>query len=65
MGVMSTNGKYRTGKGIMVGENLQETTETYVVEAPDELRQKLSAQLQIPLGSILYHIFTLKIHYPK
>jgi hypothetical protein len=29
MGVMSTNGQHRTGKGILVGENRKETTETH------------------------------------
>jgi hypothetical protein len=37
MGVMSTNGQHRTGKGIMVGENWKETTETHFVEDPNEL----------------------------
>jgi hypothetical protein len=31
MGVMSTNGQHRTGKGILVGENWKETTEKYLV----------------------------------
>jgi hypothetical protein len=37
MGIMSTNGKHPTGKGIMVGENWKETTETHFVEDPNEL----------------------------
>jgi hypothetical protein len=37
MGVMSTNGQHRTGKGIMVGENWKETTETHFMEDPNEL----------------------------
>jgi hypothetical protein len=28
MGVMSTNGQHRTGRGILVDENWKETTET-------------------------------------
>jgi hypothetical protein len=42
MGVMSTNGQHRTGKGILVGENWKETTETHFVEDPNELRQDVS-----------------------
>jgi hypothetical protein len=65
MGVMSTNGQHRTGKVIMVGENWKEKTETHFVEYPNELRQNVSDQLQVPLGSILYQPFTVNIHYPK
>jgi hypothetical protein len=65
MGVMSTNGQHRTGKGIMVGENWKETTETRFVEDPNELRQDVSDQLQVPLGSIVYHPVTVNIRYPK
>jgi hypothetical protein len=35
MGAMSINGQHRTGKGIMVGENWKETTETHFVEYPN------------------------------
>jgi hypothetical protein len=65
MGVMSTNGQHRTGKGILVGENLKETTETHFVEDPNELRQDVSDQLQVPLGIILYQPVTVNINYPK
>jgi hypothetical protein len=65
MGVMSTNGQHHTGKGIMVGENWKETTETHFVEDPNELQQYVSDQLQVPLGSILYQPVTVNIHYPK
>jgi hypothetical protein len=37
MGVMSTNGQHRTGKGILVGENWKEMTETHFGEDPNEL----------------------------
>jgi hypothetical protein len=47
MGVMSTNGQHCTGKGIPVGENWKETTETHFVEDPKELRQDVSDQLQV------------------
>jgi hypothetical protein len=62
---MSANGQHRTGKGILVGENWKETTETHFVEDPNELRQDVSDQLQVPLGSILYQHVTVNIHYPK
>jgi hypothetical protein len=65
MGVMSTNGQHRTGKGILVGENSKEKTETHFVEDPNEFRQYVSDQLQVPLGSILYQPITVNIHYPK
>jgi hypothetical protein len=65
MGVMSTNGQHRTGKGILVGENWKETKKTHFVEDPNELQQDVSDQLQVPLGSILYQSFTVNIHYPK
>jgi hypothetical protein len=65
MGVMSTNGQHRTGKGILVGENWKETTETHFVEDPNYLLQDVSDQLQVPLGSILYQPVTVNIHYPK
>jgi hypothetical protein len=65
MGVMSTDGQHCTGKGILVGENWKETKETHFVEDPNELRKKLSDQLQVPLGSILYQMVTVNIHYPK
>jgi hypothetical protein len=65
MGVMSTNGQHRTGKGIMVGENWNETIETHFVNNPSELRQDASDQLQVPIGSILYQPVTVNIHYPK
>jgi hypothetical protein len=65
MGAISTNGQHRTGKGIMVGENWKETTETHFVEDPNELRQDVSDQLQVPLVSILYQPVTVNIHYPK
>jgi hypothetical protein len=65
MGVMSTNGQHHTGKGILVGENWKETTETHVVEDPNELRQDVSHQLQVPLGSILYQPVTVNIQHPK
>jgi hypothetical protein len=65
IGVMSTNGQHRTGKGILVGENWKETTETHFVEDPNELRQHMSDQLQVLLGSILYQPVTVNIHYPK
>jgi hypothetical protein len=53
MGVMSINGQHRTGKGIMVGENWKETTKTHFVEDSNELRQDVSDQLKVPLGSPL------------
>jgi hypothetical protein len=65
MGVVSTNGQHRTGKGILVGENWKETTETLFVEDPNEFRQDVSDQLQVPLGSILFQPVTVNIHYPK
>jgi hypothetical protein len=65
MGVMSTNGQHCTGKGIMVGENWKEKTEMRFMEDPNELRQDVSDQLQVPLGSILYQPVTVNIHYPK
>jgi hypothetical protein len=65
MGVRSTNDQHRTGKGILMGENWMETTETHFVEDPNELRQDVSDQLQVPLGSILYKTVTVDIHYPK
>jgi hypothetical protein len=65
MGFMSTNGQHRTGKGIMAGESWKETTETHFVEDPNELRQDVSDNLQVPLGSILYQPATVNIHYPK
>jgi hypothetical protein len=65
MGVMSTNGQHRTGKGILVGENRKERTETYFVKDPNELRQKVSDQLQFTLGRILYQPVNVNIHYPK
>jgi hypothetical protein len=65
MGVMSTNGQHPTGKGIMVGENGKETTETHFGEDTNELRQDVSDQLQVPLGSILHQPATVNIHYPK
>jgi hypothetical protein len=65
MRVMSTNGQHHTGKGILVGENWKEATETHFVEDPNELRQDVSDQLQVPLGSILYQPVTVNIHYPK
>jgi hypothetical protein len=65
MGVMSTNGQPLTGKGILMGENWKEMTETHFVEDPNELRQDTSDQLQVPLGSILYQPVTVNIHYPK
>jgi hypothetical protein len=65
MGVMSTNGQHRTGKGILVGENWKETTETHFVEDPYQLREDVSDQLQVPLGSILYQPVTVNINYPK
>jgi hypothetical protein len=65
MGVMITNGQHRTGKGILVGENWKETTEPHFVEDPNELRQDVSDQLQVPLGSILNQPVTVNIHYPK
>jgi hypothetical protein len=65
MGVMSTNGQHHTGKGIMVGKNWKETTETHFVEDPNELRQDVSDQLQVILGSILYQPVTVNIHYLK
>jgi hypothetical protein len=34
---MSTKGQHRTGKGILVGENWKETTETHFVEDTNEL----------------------------
>jgi hypothetical protein len=45
MGFMSTNVQHRTGKGIMVGENWKEMTETHFVEDPNELQQYVSDQL--------------------
>jgi hypothetical protein len=48
-----------------VGENWKETTETHFVEDPNELRQYVSGQLQVPLGRILYQPVTVNIHYPK
>jgi hypothetical protein len=65
MGGMSTNGQHRTGKGILVGENWKETTETHFVEDPNELCQYVSNQLQVSLGSILYQPVTVNINYPK
>jgi hypothetical protein len=65
MGVMSTNGQHRTGKGIMVGENWKEMTETYFAKYLNELRQNVSDQLQVSLGSILYQPVTVNVHYPK
>jgi hypothetical protein len=65
MGVTSTNVQHRTGKGIMVGENWKEATETHFVEDPNELQQYVPDQLQVPLGSILYQPATVNIHYPK
>jgi hypothetical protein len=65
MGVMSTNGQHRTCKGILVGDNWKETTETHFVEDTNELQHNVSDQLQVPLGSILYQPFTVNIHYPK
>jgi hypothetical protein len=65
IGVMSTNGQHRTLKGILVGENWKETTETHFVEAPNELRQDVSHQLQVSLGSILYQQVTVNINYLK
>jgi hypothetical protein len=65
MGVMSTNGQHRTGKGSLVGENWKETTETHFVEDPNELQQDVSDQLQLPLGSILYQPVTVNSNYPK
>jgi hypothetical protein len=44
---------------------LDETTETHFVEDTNELRQDVSHQLQVPLGSILYQPVTVNIHYPK
>jgi hypothetical protein len=35
------------------------------VEDPNELRQDVSDQLQVHLGSILYQPVTVNIHYPK
>jgi hypothetical protein len=64
MGVMTTNDQHRAGKGI-VGENWKEMTETYFVEDPNELRQNVSDQLQVPLGSILYQPVTVNINYLK
>jgi hypothetical protein len=49
----------------MVGEKWKETTETHFVKDPNELRQDLSDQLQVPLGSILYQPVTVNIHYPN
>jgi hypothetical protein len=65
MDFMSTNGQHRTGKGIMVGENWKQTTEIHFVEDPNELRQDVSDQLQVPLGSIRYQPVIVNIHYPK
>jgi hypothetical protein len=65
MGAMSTNGQHRTGKGIIAGENWKEITETRFMEDPNELRQYVSDQLQVSLGSILYQPVTVNIHYPK
>jgi hypothetical protein len=65
MGVMSTNGQHCTGKRIMMGENWKETKETHFVKDPNELRQDVYDQLQVPLGSILYQHVTVNIHYPK
>jgi hypothetical protein len=65
MGAMSTNGQHRTGKGIMLGENWKETTETNFVEDQIELRHNVSDQLQAPMGSILYQPVNVNIHYPK
>jgi hypothetical protein len=65
MGVMSTNGQHRTGKGILVSENWKETIETHFVNDPSELQQDASDQLQVPIGSILYQPVTVNIHYPK
>jgi hypothetical protein len=65
MGVMSTNGQHHTGKGIMVGENWKEMTETHFLEDPNELQQDVYYQLQVPLGSILYQLVTVNIYYPK
>jgi hypothetical protein len=61
MAAMITNGRHRTEKGILVGENWKEKTETHFVEDPNELRQYLSDQLQVPL----YQPVTVDIHYPK
>jgi hypothetical protein len=65
MGVMTTNGQLRTGKGIMVGGDWRETTETYFMKDPNELRQEVSDQSQVPLGSIIYQSVTVNIHYPR
>jgi hypothetical protein len=65
MGVMSTNGRHPTGKGILMGENWKETTENHFVEDPNELRQDVSDQLQVPLGIIFFQPVTVNIHYPK
>jgi hypothetical protein len=65
VGVMSTNGQHRTGKGILVGENWKDTIETHFVNDPSELRQDASYQLQVPIGNILYQHVTVNIHYPK
>jgi hypothetical protein len=64
-GVMSTNGQHLTGKGILVGGNWKETTKMYFVEDPNELRQEVSDQLQVPVRNILYQPVTVNIHYPK
>jgi hypothetical protein len=56
VGIMST---------IMVGEKRKETTDTYVVEDTNELRQNISHQLQVPMGNILYQPVTVNIYYPK
>jgi hypothetical protein len=61
MGIMSTNGQYCTGNGTLVGENWKETTETHFVEDPNEFRQDVSDQFQVPLGSILYQPVTANI----
>jgi hypothetical protein len=52
MSAMSTNGQHRTGKGVLVDD-------------PNELRQDVSDQLQVPLGSILYQLVSVNIDYPK
>jgi hypothetical protein len=65
MGVMNTNGQYRSGKGILVRGGWKDTNETYFVLDPNELQQEVSEQLQVPGGGILYQAVTVNIHNTK